>query len=175
MIFSLIFKCIAVLSIFWWFKSLKYMSWCWWKMLHSMMKFFHCCMSVILNFLFNLHKEALILLSSIMFFIYDEFLITVTSSIVSDLLLNNRVDLVCLKSVLSFSWLSKKFNFKIISSSLILFWMILRFFYCFNFFNWVVISSWAFWSCSSKIVKNSFWSSVKELDSFKDSSVFNVI
>ena len=71
-------------------------------MLHSVMKFFHCCMSVVLNFLFNLCEEALILLSLTMFFIHDEFLIAVMSSVVFNLLLSNKVDSVYLKLMLSF-------------------------------------------------------------------------
>ena len=68
-----------------------------------MTKFFYYCMLVILNFLFNLHKKALILLSLTIFFIYNEFSIVVTLSIVFNSLLNNKVDSVYLKSVLLFS------------------------------------------------------------------------
>ena len=72
-------------------------------MLHLIMKFFHYCMSVVLNFLFNLYKKILILLSLTMFFIHNEFLIAVTLSIAFNLLLSNEVDSVYLKSMLSFS------------------------------------------------------------------------
>ena len=90
-------------------------------MLHLMTKFFHYYMLVVLNFLFNLHKKVLILSSLTMFFIYNEFSIIVTLSVVFNLLLNNKVNLVYLKSMLSFSWLLKKFDFNAASSSLILF------------------------------------------------------
>ena len=60
-------------------------------------------MSIVLNFLFNLHKKVLILSSSTMFFIYDEFSIAVTLLIVFNSLSNNKVDLSYLKSMLSFS------------------------------------------------------------------------